>query len=96
MHKPILLAAGLVVFVAAHAQDVVTRGRHLAAGGDCTGCDASAGGSGDAGGQPLTAAFGSVYSSDITPDRQTGIGGWTQQQIYQARRITIGPLIKLM
>jgi hypothetical protein len=29
------------------------------------------------GGQTLTAALGTVYSSNLTPDKQTGIGGWT-------------------
>src|SRR5665213_2429122 len=87
MHKPILMAAAIGFLVAAHAaraQDVVVHGRYLAAVGDCTGCHASAGGSGYSGGQPLTAAFGTVYSSNITPDRQTGIGNWTQQQFYEA------------
>jgi mono/diheme cytochrome c family protein len=87
MHKHILMAAAIGFLAAAHAaraQDVVVHGRYLAAVGDCTGCHASAGGSGYSGGQPLTAAFGTVYSSNITPDRQTGIGNWTQQQFYEA------------
>jgi mono/diheme cytochrome c family protein len=87
MHKRALIAAAICTLAAAHAacaQDAIARGRYLAAVGDCTGCHASANGSPYSGGQPLAAGFGTVYSSNITPDRQTGIGNWTQQQFYEA------------
>ncbi|HEY2418542.1 MAG TPA: cytochrome c [Steroidobacteraceae bacterium] len=87
MPKLIPVAAAIGLFMSApgaRAQDEVARGRYLAALGDCTGCHASAHGSAYSGGQALTAAFGTVYSSNITPDRQTGIGTWTALQFYQA------------
>jgi mono/diheme cytochrome c family protein len=37
-----------------------------------------------AGGLPFKAQFGTVYSTNITPDRATGIGGWTRNQFYRA------------
>jgi mono/diheme cytochrome c family protein len=87
MYTRMLLGAalcGLLAVHAARAQEALARGKYLAVVGDCTGCHASANGSPYAGGQPLTAAFGTVYSSNITPDKQTGIGSWTPEQFYAA------------
>jgi len=41
----------------------------------------------NAGGRRYDGPFGTVYSSNITPDRETGIGGWTDEQIITATRL---------
>src|SRR2546428_5605310 len=41
----------------------------------------------NAGGRRYDGPFGTVYSSNITPDRETGIGGWTDEQIIMATRL---------
>ena len=41
----------------------------------------------NAGGRRIDAPFGTVYSTNITPDRQTGIGSWTDEQIITATRL---------
>jgi mono/diheme cytochrome c family protein len=41
----------------------------------------------NAGGRQIDAPFGTVYSTNITPDRQTGIGTWTDEQIVAAIRL---------
>ena len=41
----------------------------------------------NAGGRKYDGPFGTVYSSNITPDRETGIGGWTDEQIITAIRL---------
>ena len=41
----------------------------------------------NAGGRRYDGAFGTVYSSNITPDRETGIGSWTDEQIITATRL---------
>ena len=41
----------------------------------------------NAGGRRIDAPFGTVYSTNITPDRQTGIGTWTDEQIITATRL---------
>jgi mono/diheme cytochrome c family protein len=66
------------------AQDHVARGRYLTVLGDCAGCHTSAHGPAYAGGLPFNAQFGTVYSTNITPDRKTGIGDWTADQFYRA------------
>ena len=41
----------------------------------------------NAGGRRYDGPFGTVYSSNITPDKETGIGGWTDEQIITATRL---------
>lgn len=59
---------------------------------DCAGChtDAKGGGAPLAGGRPLATPFGVVFSPNITPDRQTGIGGWSEAEFHRALRQGIG------
>jgi mono/diheme cytochrome c family protein len=86
MLKYIFFAIGLAAGInSAHARDSVTRGKYLTVLGDCAGChtQASPGARPYAGGLPFVAAFGTLYSSNITPDKQTGIGSWTSGQFYR-------------
>jgi len=83
----------LVLAVMAEAQVTppstaeVARGRYMfGATGGC-GCHTVPKGQPNAGGRKYEGAFGTVYSSNITPDRQTGIGGWTDEQIMTAIRL---------
>jgi mono/diheme cytochrome c family protein len=57
--------------------DLIRRGRYLASAGDCMSCHTRAGGHPFAGGLGLQTPFGTIYSSNITGDRETGIGAWT-------------------
>jgi mono/diheme cytochrome c family protein len=43
------------------------------------------------GGRPIKTPFGSVYSTNITPDRQTGIGAWSDADFLKAMRQGVGP-----
>ena len=79
-----LLLALAALTMPAQAQDAVARGRYLAILGDCAGCHTQPHGSAFAGGLPFDAQFGTVYSTNITPDKQTGIGNWTADQFYDA------------
>ena len=53
---------------------LVKRGRALAAIGNCSDCHTVRGGKAFAGGLPVPTPFGTIYSSNITPDPETGIG----------------------
>ncbi|MHB8476855.1 MAG: c-type cytochrome [Steroidobacteraceae bacterium] len=64
--------------------DQVRRGQYLVAAGDCMSCHLRAGGEPFAGGLALKTPFGVIYSSNITPDPQSGIGTWTSEQFYHA------------
>jgi mono/diheme cytochrome c family protein len=81
---------------AASAQDSgsferVERGRYLTVLGDCAACHTAPGGRPFAGGLALETPFGTIVSPNITPDRETGIGSWTDQQFIAAVRDGNGP-----
>ncbi|MGF6742747.1 mono/diheme cytochrome c family protein [Paraburkholderia atlantica] len=62
------------------------RGAKLAAIGNCVTCHTATGGQPLAGGLPLQTPFGIIYSTNITPDNETGIGGWTLDAFERAMR----------
>ncbi len=57
-----------------YSQATIARGQQLAALGDCAVCHTSVNGILNAGGRPLPTPFGTIYSTNITPDVDTGIG----------------------
>jgi mono/diheme cytochrome c family protein len=63
---------------------LIEKGRYLAAAGDCVSCHTRPGGEPFAGGLPLKTPFGTIYSANITPDKTTGIGGWSEEQLARA------------
>ena len=66
---------------------LVSRGRYVfAAAGGC-GCHTAKNQPVNSGGRKYDGPFGTVYSSNITADRQTGIGDWTDDQIITAIRL---------
>lgn len=70
--------------VAADHPDLVARGRYLATAADCVACHTAPGGRSFAGGRPFKLPFGTMYSTNITPDPATGIGGYTDDQFVRA------------
>jgi mono/diheme cytochrome c family protein len=69
--------------------DLVKRGRALAAIGNCSDCHTVRGTKNFAGGLAVPTPFGIVYSSNITPDKQTGIGGWSEAAFRRAMRFGV-------
>jgi len=65
---------------------LVKRGRYLAAIGNCNDCHTVRGGKSFAGGLPVPTPFGTIFSSNITPDAETGIGGWPESAFRRAMR----------
>jgi len=63
---------------------LVERGRVLAGFGDCTACHSREDGAPFAGNYPLRTPFGTIYTSNITPDRDTGIGTWSKDAFRRA------------
>ena len=58
--------------------------RTLARAGNCIGCHTAQGGRDYAGGRKLPTPFGTFYTPNITPDRETGIGSWTSDDFWAA------------
>ena len=71
---------------AAYSAATIERGRQLAALGDCAVCHTLEGGLTNAGGRPLETPFGLIYSTNITPDLETGLGNWSYTAFERAMR----------
>lgn len=64
----------------------IARGEQLAALGNCAVCHTTAGGAANAGGRAIETPFGTIYSTNITPDVETGIGAWSYPAFERAMR----------
>lgn len=100
------LVAGLVVFTifawrsdiapvatpaaASFDPKLVARGEKLAAAGYCSTCHTGPQRKPYAGGLPMVTAFGTVYSTNITPDAATGIGSWSLEAFDRAMHQGVG------
>jgi mono/diheme cytochrome c family protein len=60
------------------------RGKYLAQLANCMGCHTAQGGQPYAGGKELPTPFGTFITSNITPDKGTGIGSWNEQDFWKA------------
>ncbi|WFU77039.1 MULTISPECIES: cytochrome c [unclassified Bradyrhizobium] len=63
--------------------DIIARGEYLARAGDCTACHTAPEGQLFAGGRAMPTPFGTLYTSNITPDPDTGIGKWSADDFYK-------------
>ncbi len=81
-----LAASATVQTAAPDPQDFsqIAHGRYVAVMGDCAACHTNPGGPLFAGGRAIETPFGNVVAANITPDRETGIGGWTDEQFIRA------------
>jgi mono/diheme cytochrome c family protein len=71
--------------------DLVTRGEYLTRAADCEACHTAKGGIPYAGGLAFKLPFGTMYSPNITPDKETGIGNWTDADFLNAIHKGIAP-----
>ena len=88
------LALWAVVWLspAGAADDPVARGKYLVRAGLCVAChtDSDKKGAELAGGYAIKVPFGTIYSTNITPDPDTGIGHWSDEDFLRAMRKGIG------
>ena len=94
-----LFAALVVLAVAASSaaraadvpkSDLVARGEYLAHAGDCIACHTAKGGQLLAGGLSVETPYGPISAPNITPDKATGIGAWTDEQFYRTMHDGLG------
>lgn len=95
-----LVAAAVFVYAVSHeeldprpalprptyAADLVARGEKLASLGACASCHTRPGGAPYAGGVGLHTPFGVIYSTNITPEAETGLGLWGEDAFVRAMR----------
>ena len=70
----------------------VEKGRTLASAGYCVTCHMADGGAPYAGNYPMATEFGTIYSTNITPDIASGIGTWSQAAFRRSMHV---PLLQL-
>ena len=63
---------------------LVAQGEYLTRVGNCMACHTVQGGTPFAGGRGIETPFGVVYSSNLTPDKATGLGAWTSAEFWRA------------
>ncbi|MGH7303565.1 MAG: c-type cytochrome, partial [Candidatus Rokuibacteriota bacterium] len=84
---PALVSIPAPVLAQAPSAAEIARGKYIfGATGGC-GCHTVPKQPVNTGGRKYDGAFGTVYSTNITPDRETGIGSWTDEQIITATRL---------
>lgn len=66
--------------------DLVERGAYLARIGNCAGCHTATGGQAYAGGRAFSSDYGTVYSSNLTPDPEHGLGDWSLSEFTHTMR----------
>jgi len=76
--------------------DQVKRGEYLARAGDCIACHTAPEGKLFAGGHAMPTPFGTIYTTNITPDPTTGIGRWTPDQFYEMMHTGRSPTLGLL
>jgi mono/diheme cytochrome c family protein len=64
--------------------DTIARGKALTEAGDCASCHTADPAKPLAGGKRIDTPFGGIYSPNLTPDRETGIGAWSDREFYRA------------
>jgi mono/diheme cytochrome c family protein len=62
----------------------IIKGQYLTAAGDCYACHTVRGGEPYSGGLEMATPFGALYTPNITPDKETGIGTWTADNFWGA------------
>ncbi|GAP38078.1 putative diheme cytochrome c-553 [Piscinibacter sakaiensis] len=77
-------AAAAPLPVGAPDPAAVARGAYLARAGNCGGCHSAPGGAEMAGGRGIDTPFGTVYAGNLTPDPETGLGGWSAEDFWRA------------
>jgi mono/diheme cytochrome c family protein len=66
--------------------DTIERGKALTVAADCASCHTQDPAKPFAGGKRIDTPFGAIYSPNLTPDRETGLGGWSDADFSRALR----------
>ena len=74
----------LVTAEAAPDAALVARGAELARAGNCMACHTTRGGAPYAGGRRIETPFGDLFAGNLTPDPETGLGGWSREAFRRA------------
>lgn len=82
--------------LAAPSAELIEKGRYIATAGDCIACHTAPAGKQFAGGLSMATPIGALYSTNITPDKATGIGNYSLDDFDRAVRHGITPAGKTL
>jgi mono/diheme cytochrome c family protein len=71
--------------------ETIARGKALAEAADCASCHTADPSKPFAGGKRIDTPFGGIYSPNLTPDRDTGIGAWSDGEFHRALHYGVAP-----
>jgi mono/diheme cytochrome c family protein len=84
MHAGEAIAAPATAATPADQAELIKRGEYLSRAGDCIACHTVRGGKPYAGGLPIPTPFGTMYTPNITSDKEHGLGKWTADDFWNA------------
>ena len=84
-------ASGIAKAETEPTAETIAHGKALAEAADCAGCHTADPAKPFAGGKRIDSRFGAIYSPNLTPDRNTGLGLWSDQDFVRALRYGVGP-----
>lgn len=76
----------LMLLLAGGSAHAMSAGEYVAKAGDCTACHTAPGGKELAGGMKFPTPVGDIYATNITPDKQQGIGSYSFEEFDRAMR----------
>lgn len=86
----VLLCTASAAAQADPSEEMIARGKALTEAADCASCHTADPSKPFAGGKRIDTPFGAIYSPNLTPDRETGLGGWSDDEFVRALRYGIG------
>jgi mono/diheme cytochrome c family protein len=84
------IASGLGKAQAGPSAETIARGKALTDAADCASCHTIDASKPFAGGKRIDTPFGAIYSPNLTPDLDTGIGAWSDSEFYRALHYGVG------
>jgi mono/diheme cytochrome c family protein len=93
---PAMILAGLLLCTASSlgaepSTETIAKGKALTEAGDCASCHTTDPSKPFAGGKRIETPFGGIYSANLTPDRDTGLGQWNDEDFLRAMRFGVAP-----
>jgi mono/diheme cytochrome c family protein len=73
------------------SEEDIAHGKALVIAGDCASCHTADPAKPFAGGKRINTPFGGIYSPNLTPDRDTGLGAWSEEDFHRALRSGVAP-----
>src|SRR6202030_3332666 len=90
---PLILCSALAAgpAKAEPSEETIAHGKALVEAGDCASCHTADPAKPFAGGKKIDTPFGGIYSPNLTTDRDTGIGGWSDDDFVRSLRFGVAP-----